>query len=162
MGAAAAGGDAMSLPLNTAIIARVRGTETLTGRALQAQSDLAAILAVTSASTPAIRYGAKGSSPVFPEITFREDAGTDAIGGPDIGIVSNSIYRFELWEKSRDGSGLLTIADCLEQLFDTRKDAPDMTLTGEGQCWAGYLFTPFQGPFHADLIDCFFGLMAFR
>lgn len=153
----------MSLPLNAAIIARVRGTETLSGRAAQAQSDLAALLApVGSTNGPAIRYGAKGSSTVYPEITFREDAGTEPIGGPDIGIVSSSIYRFELWEQSRDGSTLLTIADLLEQLFDTRKDAPVLTLTGEGQCWASYLFTAFQGPFHADLIDVFYGLMGFR
>lgn len=153
----------MSLALNQAIGARVRGIEVLTGRAADAQSTLAGILAAAGSSkAPAIRYGAKASSTVYPEITFREDAGPQTLGGPDVGIVQDSVYRFELWDNSRDGSTIPTIADCLELLFDVRRDAPAINLTGYGKVYASYLLTALQGPFHDDIKKVFFGLIAFR
>lgn len=152
----------MSKPLNKAILARIRGDETLTdARALAAQVAIDALLA-TIGGKPACRYGMKGSSTVYPEITFREDAGPLALDGSGIGIVTNAIYRFELWETTRDATTIPAMADYLELLFDARRDAPDLTLEGEGRCYYSDLFTGLQGPFVDDFRNAFFGLMAFR
>lgn len=152
----------MSKALNKAILDRLRGDETVTGRAATAQTTLGTLLAdAGSADKPAVRYGAKGSSTAYPSVTFREDAGAEMLRASGVGIVTATVYRFELWETTRDGTTLPTIADCLEQLLDSRRDAPAFTLEGDNEFYDSYLLTGLQGPFHDDIKDCFFGTLTF-
>lgn len=153
----------MSKALNKAILDRLRGDETVTGRADTAQTDLAALLTTTgSAGKPAVRYGMKGSSTAYPEITFREDAGMLAIDGSGVGIVTDSVYRFEIWETTRNATTIPAIADALELLLDARRDAPAMTLEGDNRYYHSDLMTPLQGPFIDEFRNAFFGLLTFR
>lgn len=154
----------MSQSLTKAIVARLRGDETLTGDADTAYDRLAVLLAAVGGDDkPAVRYGSKAVNPEYPCVVFWEDAGVEAMGGPDVGIVTQSIYRFELWEQGRGGLVIPDIADCLELLIDHRRRAPAWTLTGEGnQVWWSQLFVGLQAPFYDPARDAWFGLMAFQ
>lgn len=150
----------MSLALNKAILNRLR-QETLSGDFATAQAQLLALLGTTPQGQPAIRYGAKGSSVDYPEITFREDGGVESLGGSDIAIIDQSIYRFELWETTRNATILPTMARCLERLLDRRHGAPLLVLE-QGTCKYHELFTRMSGPFPDTDINAFFGVLAFR
>lgn len=152
----------MSTALNKAILDRTRGDEVLVAaRALQAQTDLAALLGTVN-SKPAVALGGVPSSVTYNCIRFREDMGGSGLAGEGIGITGDVLYRFELYSQSRDGTTLRTMADCLELLFDERRDAPALALEGDGRTYASDLFTAYQGPFHDDIRDCFISLIAFR
>lgn len=153
----------MSTALNKAIMDRARGDEVLAvgSRALQAQTDLAALLGTVNAK-PAVALGGVPSAVTYDCIRFREDMGGSGLAGEGVGITGDTIYRFELFSTKRDGTTLRTMADCLELLFDERRDAPALTIEGDGRIYASDLFTAYQGPFHDDMRDCFISLIAFR
>lgn len=153
----------MSAQVSKAIVARLRGVETLTGDALAAYTLLASLLAQVGAdSKPAVRYGSKATDAEFPCVVFWEDAGAEALGGVDVGIITRSVYRFEIWEQGRTGSLIPRIADCLELLIDQRRRAPDWTLTGTGnQVWHSEVFVGLQAPFWDAARDAWFGLLSF-
>jgi hypothetical protein len=149
--------------INKAILDRLRGDETLTpgGRAAQAQTDLIAILGKANAKA-SVLVGGLPSSVTYPCVRFWEDAGTRGMGGEGVGDVMFTVYRFEMFCQGRDGTTLPTIADCLELLLDERRDAPPLTLAGDGRLYGHDLLTNFQGPFQDTTRDCFIGTMAFR
>lgn len=153
----------MSLALTEAILKRFRGIETLTGDALAAQTGLAAMLAKIGLNNyPAVWYGPKSQDATYPSITFHEQAGPEPIGGIDIGILTTAIYRLELWDNGREGDTLPQMADYIECLFDERRRAPALTLTGDGVIYYGELFSGLEAPHHDDNRNCFFGLMSLR
>jgi hypothetical protein len=143
--------------LNKAIKERLDGTESLAG-----YPDQVAAQAVTAAVR--IRQGSLSADAVLPAITFNEDAGTESLQGVDVGIVSNSVYRFQIWQpdSDRSGSTISHLADCLEVLLDQRRGAPKLTIVGYGRVFWADLFVSLQSPLHDDNINAFFGLMSFR
>lgn len=152
----------MSLAVQKAIVARVRGEEALTDTAEAAQVELAGYLAQTANGNVAIRYGAKGSSAVYPEVTFRENGGSEALGGVDVGICAWNLYNFEIWDDSGSGVLIPEIADCLERLLDCRRGAPVLPVASPNVAWWGELSTHLQAPFHDDNINAYFGILAFQ
>jgi hypothetical protein len=152
----------MSAAVTKAIIERVRGVETLSDDAAAAQVKLAGILDSTTDGNPAFRYGGKGKSALYPSIVFLEDAGISPIGGVDIGIVTNSLYRMTIWDLSREGFKIPDIADCLELLFDCRRRAPVLPVAAENRCWYGELFQALASPYYDNNYDVFFGIIAFQ
>jgi hypothetical protein len=144
----------MSLALNTAIVARVRSENLAAYPVAQA--------AQTVVNAYAIRYGSTATLPTFPCTTFFEDTGRESLTGDDVGIVQDSVYRFTIWTKDNTGTTILTIADALEKLFDMRRGAPPITLTGDNKCYWCDVFSFLQSPFHDDGINAFFGVIAFR
>lgn len=143
----------MSLMLNAAVVARIT-TETLTSADQIAAQNLVKNLPV--------HYGAVDPSVAFPCLAFYEDTGTESMGGVDIGLIYNSIYRFQIWTQDRTGSYIPQIAGALERLFDMRQGAPIIDIIGDGKTFWSELFVPLQGPLHADTINAFFGMIAFR
>lgn len=153
----------MSLALQEGLIRRVWGMgESLSGDQATARAALVSTLGTTSGGHPAFRYGAKANSAVYPEVTFREDQGSDALAGMDIGIVYRPIYRMEIWEQTGSGTLIPQIADYLELLFDCRRGAPALTVDAPGKCWWGEVFTHLQAPFFDTGYKAFFGLIAFQ
>lgn len=140
--------------LNHAILRRLNGNETLTGEFAQAQTLTAALDWHFGPLDP------KGST--FPCGTFFEDAGTESLGGVDVGVVNNSVYRFLVWDKTRDGSVIPKYADAVEKLFDRRRGVPNLDIVGDGVCYWSDLFVPLQAPLQAMDINAFYGIMAFR
>jgi hypothetical protein len=144
----------MSKALNKAILARLNGTEVLTGAQATAQGVV---------SGDAVGYGTMTLNGVLPATRFYEDAGTEVMPrAVDVGIINQSIYRFEKWSRSMDGSLFGAWADALEQLFDERRNGPALTLEGNSQVFESSLFVPLQAPFFDERINSWFGLIAFK
>lgn len=152
----------MSLALHGAIVARVRGTETLTGDAAEAHAALVTLFG----GTPEIRKGATASTATLPCITFYEDSGIEALGGVDVGEVRHSVYRFFIWTTRTDRTGTFIheVADALERLFNQRRGAPGITLADSrsSQVFWCDLFVSLQEPEHEDNTNEFYGMIAFR
>lgn len=142
--------------LNKAIIARLRGTEVLTGQTLAAQVALAALV-------PKWRLGTMTKEGALPTGTFYEDSGIDAMPRAiDVGILQTSVRRFEVWTQSLDDAFFTGAADALEHLFDERRGATKLTLTGDGRVYESSLFVGMQGPLPDDSINAHYGLIAFK
>lgn len=112
----------MSAALNNAIYARLAGTERMSGAAKKAQVALAALLG-TDARTqrPAVVFGNKARTSVFPCITFRPSGGGPAFETVEGASVSGVLYDFEFWEKGLSSDLLCNIADSVERLLNTRR-----------------------------------------
>jgi len=146
--------SAIAGALNIAILARLRGTEVLTGDQLTAQG-------VTNAVP--WRLGTMRKNGALPAGTFYEDAGIDAFpAAPDVGILQYSIRRFEFWKAGTDDTFFSGMQNALELLFDERRGAPALTLTGDGKVYESALFVGMQGPIPDDDINANVGLMSFR
>lgn len=116
----------MSSALNKAIVARLRGTEILTGEGLEAQTSLLALVPAAN-----IRQGNFDSSVGYPQITFRPDGGIPSwiSRSEELGVVSQPEYSFEVWNNDRSGSKITNIMDLIEQLLDDRRSvAAPLTL----------------------------------
>lgn len=116
----------MSSALNKAIVARLRGTEVLTGFGATAQ---AALLALVPSGQ--IRQANYDSSVGNPQITFRPDGGIPSwiSRSEELGVVSQPEYSFEVWDTEHGGSRIPTIMDLIEQLLDDRRSvASPLTL----------------------------------
>lgn len=143
----------MSQALNKAIGDRITGVEVLTGDQAEAQTYFAG---------RSVGYGTMRQAGVLPALRFYEDAGSDAMPhAPDVGIISNSIYRFESWTRDFAGDFFGKDAMYLELLFDERRGAPALTLEGQGRVFMSGLFVPMQAPLLDRNIDAHYGLMAF-
>lgn len=144
----------MSVHLQEAVYRRLSGAETLTGDALAAQARISVL---------PWRYGALRQHSVFPCGVFWKDAGTFELGSaPDIGIIENTIWRFELWTEAFDGAWFADRANDLELMFDERKQAPAMSIGGSGQVYDIALFTGMQAPLHEEKLSAYYGLISFR
>lgn len=142
--------------LNKAILARLRGSEALTGDAAVAQEVLTGIV-------PRWRFGTMAKSGEFPTGNLYEDAGVDAMpNAVDVGILQHSIRRFELWTNTTASAFFNDAADCLERLFDERRGAPELTLDGDGQIYESALFVGMQAPYHDDELNAWYGVISFR
>lgn len=140
--------------LNIAIFARLRGTEVLAG-------DLAAAQAITSAYK--WRLGSMTKDGALPACCLYEDAGVDAMPyAPDVGILQNSVRRFEFWTQSLDDSFFTNLADACELLFDFRRGGSLMNIGGDGLIYDSSLFTGMQGPIHDDDTNAYYATMAFQ
>lgn len=154
----------MARSLQIAIVNRLRGIEVMTGRFADAQAILATYLSQEpSDSLPAVRYGSKSSDVLPYQLTFHHDAGGESLAGSDIGIIDNTIYRFEIWDSGRGDEVIPLVNDALETLCDERKGAPVWTLEDtEDRIFYSELFLRLQGPFHDDFRNMFYGVTAFR
>lgn len=115
----------MSSALNKAIVSRLRGTEVLTGEALEAQTRYVALVGTRT------RLGNMSSSVVYPQVCFRPSGGVNSwiSRSEDLGVVSQPEYDFEVWSNLREGDEVTEILDLLEQLLDDRRSVADpMTL----------------------------------
>ncbi len=139
--------------LDIAILARLRGTESLTG-------DLLACQVITSAYE--WRKGSMRKNGTVPCGLFYSDSGVDAMpAAPDMGILEYSVRRFEIWNKTPDGSFFATLPDALEYLLDFRRGNSLLNITGDGLVKDHSLMVSFQGPYFDDQINAFYGLMSF-
>ncbi len=139
--------------LNKAILARLRGTEVLTGDALAAQ-------AITSGLR--WRFGTMSKAGELPHGNFYEDAGVDAMPrAPDVGILRHSVKRFEVWTGETASAFFHDQGDALELLFDERRGAPVLTIDGDGRVYQSSLFVAMQSPYHDDKINAWLGLISF-
>jgi len=149
----------VSAALEKAIIARVRGTETLTGDMLLAQQYLVELL---GADPPTIVKNSLKSKATLPCITFGFDPGPEAMGGVDVGEVRWVIGRFYIWTKARGGSFFSEVADALEHLFNGRRGASNLTLEGDDRTYWSDLFVDLQEPDHEDSTNDFYATLSFK
>ncbi len=141
--------------LTKAILARLRGSETLTGEAETARE-------ILKGHVPRWRFGTLSQSGELPHGNVFADAGVDAMpNAPDVGIINHSVRRFELWTEETASAFFTQSADALEKLFDERRGAPDLTVEGDGRVYQSSLFVPFQGPFRSDDIRAWWGVISF-
>ena len=157
----------MSTATSLAIVARLTGTESLTGnplavKALASQTRLATLLTtdpntgaaltmtdpITGAVTArqasdCVRWGSKGANAVFPEITFRPSAGVPNKTFSDGSFaVDDGAYDFEIWDNSNSGTLMTDIMDCLLDLLDRRYGAPQLPMVKGISFWVETLVTP--------------------
>lgn len=126
----------MSAALNKAIVARLRGTEVLTGEALEAQTRLVALVSTRT------RLGNFSQNVEFPQVCFRPSGGVPSwiSRSEELGVVSQPEYDFEAWTNVRDGEDIPTILDLIEQLLDDRRSvAAPLTLDAGYHCVAMHL-----------------------
>lgn len=141
--------------LTKAILARLRGSEALTGDAATAQAALAA-------TVTRWRYGTMAKAGEFPCGNVFDDAGVDAMPrAPDVGILQHSVRRFEVWTKETASSFFHEAGDALELLFDERRDAPELDIAGDGRVFQGSLMTAMQAPYFDTQINAWYGMIAF-
>jgi hypothetical protein len=115
----------MSAALNKAIVARLRGTEVLTGEALEAQTRYVSLVSTRT------RLGNFASTVAYPQVCFRPSGGVNSwiSRSEELGVVSQPEYDFEVWDNTRGGDDIPVILDLIEQLLDDRRSvAPVMTL----------------------------------
>lgn len=148
----------MSSSLAKAIVARVKGTEVLTGDLLLAQQALVTLFG----GTPRIRKGATASKATLPCLTFWFDSGPESMGATDSGEIRNVIARFFIWTKTREGEFFGDVADALEHLFNERRGATLLVPTGVNQIFCSDLFTDLQEPDHDDATNDFYAFISFR
>lgn len=143
----------MSTPISEALFARWTGAENLSGNplaagALQAQADFAALVTtdpnsgaaltmadpISGATRPrvaadCVRFGSKGISVVYPEVTFRPSGGIpNPILWDGSMAVDKSYYDIEIWDNSESGTILTDIQDALERMTDRRRGAPRLSM----------------------------------
>lgn len=141
--------------LTKAILARLRGQESLTGDAATAQAALAALVGRW-------RFGTMAKAGDMPCGNLFEDAGVDAMPrAPDVGILQHSVRRFEIWTNETASSFFHEAGGYLEQLFDERRDAPELDLTGDGRVFQGSLMTAMQAPYFDTQLNAWYGTIAF-
>lgn len=144
----------MSPGLHLAILARLRGTEVLTG-----------VYAGAQATTSALkwRFGTMTKKGELPCGNFYFDAGVDAMPrAPDVGIIENGVVRFEVWTETPDAAFFTTNANALEQLFDERRGCPLITKAGDGKVFAHSLMTGMQAPYFDKDTNAWWGLISFQ
>jgi hypothetical protein len=146
----------MSTALDTAITARLTGTEVLTSDGLLAQQALAALLATDpDTSKPAVFKGNYSDLDpvVYPVITFRESAGSiDRRFRRSTGVMTGAVYSFEIWDNSRDGRRITNIEEYLQQLLDDSRatlGSPLMTLSA-GKLFESGVHVPLQIVYDRD------------
>lgn len=143
--------------LTKAILARLRGSEALTGDAAAAQTALAALVTRWRFGTMAKAGDAMPCGNVF------EDAGIDAMPrAPDVGILQHSIRRFEIWTDETASGFFHEAGDALERLFDERRGAPELSIAGDGLTYESALFTAMQAPYKDEQLNAWYGMIAFR
>lgn len=139
--------------LTKAVLARVRGQESMTG-------DQQAAQIVTSAVR--WRYGTMAKSGELPCGNVFDDEGVDAMPkAVDVGIITNSVRRLELWTNDTASGFFHNMADALELLFDERRGAPNLTLDGDGRTYQSSLFVGMQAPFFDTAVNGWYGMIAF-
>ncbi len=142
--------------LTKAILARLRGSEALTGDAATAQAALAALVSRW-------RFGTMAQAGEFPHGNVFEDASVDAMPrAVDVGIIQHSIRRFELWTNETASGFFHEAGDALERLFDERRGAPELSIDGDGQVFESALFTAMQAPYFDTQINAWYGMISFR
>lgn len=141
--------------LTKAVLARIRGSETLTGEAEAAR-------AVLGSHIERWRFGTMSKIGELPHGNVYADAGVDAMPrAPDVGIIEHAVRRIELWTKETASAFFSESADALEMLFDERRGAPVLETAGDGTCFQSSLFVPFQGPYWAEGINAWWGVISF-
>lgn len=140
----------MSSDVTKALYARLAGIETLTGRFLAAQQQIAALLG-TDADTgkPAIYFANKDTSSkpkdaqgtLLPVVTFRPSPGTIDGRFADGMAVENSLYDMEIWEYSGSSTLITDIGEALQILLDGRRGAPVLP-SASGQVFWAETFVP--------------------
>lgn len=141
--------------LTKAILARLRGEEALSADAAAAQSVLAS-------KVSRWRFGTMAKAGELPCGNVFDDAGIDSMPrAPDVGILQYSVRRFEIWTNETASAFFHEAGDALEMLFDERRDAPGLTLTGDGQIFQGSLMTGMQAPYFDTQINAWYGTIAF-
>jgi hypothetical protein len=139
--------------LTKAILARLRGTEVLTGEAEEGQQII---------KQYRWRFGTMAKQGELPHGNVFEDAGVDAMPrAVDVGILQHSVRRFEIWTNETASSFFHEAGDALEKMFDMRRGAPVLTIDGDGYCWEGALFTAMQAPFFDKELNAWYGMIAF-
>lgn len=145
----------MSSALNKAILARLRGTEVLTGEGLEAQTALLALV-----PSGQIRQANYDSSVGNPQITFRPDGGIPSwiSRSEDLGVVSQPEYSFEVWDKERGGERIPVIMDLIEQLLDDRRSVAAVATLDTGYHAASGEMIMDTGVMYNSIIKTWFGL----
>src|SRR5690348_12175317 len=161
----------MSTAINKAIYARLTGLEILTGAGLQAQQDLAALLATDPDTLPpnpgpplpAVFNCNKNDAPaVYPLVTFRPGAGMiDGHFEDGTMAVDHAYYDFEIWENTREGTVITDIADALERLLDQRRPGATPIALASGYLYWSETFVPIQ-VIYDDVLNAWFGLWRVR
>ncbi len=139
--------------LTKAVLARLRGTEALTG-------DQQAAQAITSVLR--WRFGTMAKSGEMPCGNVFEDAGIDAMPrAVDVGILQHSVRRFELWTQDTASAFFHEGGDAMELLFDERRGAPELSIDGDGRVFQGALLTGMQAPYYDTKFNAWYGMIAF-
>lgn len=142
--------------LTKAILARLRGQESLTGEAATAQTALAALVSRW-------RFGTMAKAGDLPCGNVFEDAGVDAMPrAVDVGILQHSIRRFEIWTNETASGFFHEAGDALEMLFDERRGAPALTVSGDGTVFESALFVGMQAPYFDTQVNAWYGVISFR
>lgn len=161
----------MSSALNTAIYARLVGTEVLTGRWLAAQQTIAAALGTDpDTGLPNVCFGNFNDAPqptnsdgvLMPVITFRPSGGMPDHRFAHGLAVDDGIYDFEFWSWYRTANTITDIAEATGLLLDRRFDAPKLVLGSDnGDCvWCDPLVT--LSVLYDDQRNGWFGLTRYR